>query len=339
MPSPDLVLLGNLLVDDLVFPEGQTRMGQPGGAMLYASLGCCLWGTRAGCVSLRGDDYPETALAQLANRGVLLDGVTPLHRPGVRTWLLYEGRMRRVVHRLGSPSHEAVSPGADHVPAAWRSARAFHLAPMPVAIQEQLVQALRAGPGAAQAEARSGALTEAHGEQRNGHAETPGGAQSAGGALISVDPHEPITETTLPRWRELLAHADAFFPSEDELRLDDAQTNPRAALRRLASGRLRFIAYKRGLKGGLLYDARENRFHEWTARTHGVVDPTGAGDAFAAGFLGAHLAGRSVTEALQRAVVGASFAIEAWGPAGLLEATAAGAEARLEDWFGREATT
>lgn len=301
---PSLVLLGNLLVDDLVFPDGGTRMGQPGGAMLYASLGCCLWGARAGCVSLRGEDYPETALAQLAGRGVLLDGVTPLHRPGVRTWLLYEGRVRRVVHRLGCPSHEEVSPGPEHVPAAWRAARAFHLAPMPIAIQEQLARNL-----------------------------------GASGAHISIDPHEPVTESTLSRWRELLAHADAFFPSEDELRLADAQTDPRAALQRLASGRLRFIAYKRGMKGGLLYDAQENRFHEWSARTHGVVDPTGAGDAFAAGFLCAILAGRPVAEALERGVVGASFAIEAWGPAGLLDATPAAAEARLEGWFGREMTT
>src|SRR6185436_20497384 len=57
--TPDLVLLGNLLVDDVVFPDGRTRMGQPGGAILYASLATALWGARAGCVSVRGDDYPK----------------------------------------------------------------------------------------------------------------------------------------------------------------------------------------------------------------------------------------------------------------------------------------
>ena len=34
----DLVIAGNLLVDDLVFQSGQTRMGEPGGAVLYAAL-------------------------------------------------------------------------------------------------------------------------------------------------------------------------------------------------------------------------------------------------------------------------------------------------------------
>ena len=42
--SPDLVVLGNLLVDDMVFPDGRTRKAEPGGATLYAALGASLWG-------------------------------------------------------------------------------------------------------------------------------------------------------------------------------------------------------------------------------------------------------------------------------------------------------
>lgn len=299
---PGLVLLGNLLVDDLVFPDGRTRMAQAGGAMLYASLATVLWGALPGCVSLRGDDYPQTALDDLRARGVALDGIVELGRPGLRTWLLYEGRVRRVVHRLNGPTHAEVSPAPEQVPAAWRGARAFHLAPMPIGIQEQLVRAL-----------------------------------GAGGAFVSVDPYEIVTEGTLPRWREVLAHADAFFPSEDELQLADAQTDPRTAMKRLVSGRLRFVLFKRGLKGGILYDAREDQFHEWSARTNGVIDPTGAGDSFAAGFLTAHLDGHAPADCLRRGVVGASFAIEAWGPEGLLAASPAGARARSTAWYGPEA--
>ena len=300
--TPDLVLLGNLLVDDVVFSDGRTRMGQPGGAIAYASLSAALWGARVGCVSLRGDDYPEAALEQLRARGISTSGIRALGRNGVRTWLLYEGRVRRVVHRLGSLSHEDVSPGPDDVPESWRDAAAFHLAPMPIALQERLARRL-----------------------------------GAGGAHLSIDPHELVTEQSLSRWREVLAHADAFFPSEDELRLDDAQTDPRRALKRLVIGRLRFVAFKRGLKGGLLYDALEDRFHEWGPRTHGVVDPTGAGDAFAAGFLVAHLRGLPVEDRLRHGVVTASFALEDWGPDGLLAATPPDAAARLREWFGQEA--
>lgn len=298
--SPDLVLLGNLLVDDLVFPDGHSRMAQAGGAILYGSLAAVLWGARVGGVSLRGDDYPVELLQQLETRGIDLTGVQPLGRPGVRTWLLYEGRVRRVIHRLGCPSHEEVSPTPHQMPVSFSGARAFHVAPMPIEVQQALLESF------------------------------------AHDAFVSVDPHLPVTEATLPRWREALSQADAFFPSEDELLFEQAQIDPMAALPRLVSGKLRFVVFKRGLKGGLLYDAREQRFHSWTARTNGVIDPTGAGDAFAMGFITAHLAGLPVEACVQRAIVTASFAIEAWGPKGLLGVTAPDAEARMRAWYRTE---
>jgi hypothetical protein len=61
MQTPSIVLLGNLLVDDVVFADGTTRMGQAGGALLYGELGATLWGARPGLVSVLGDDYPADA--------------------------------------------------------------------------------------------------------------------------------------------------------------------------------------------------------------------------------------------------------------------------------------
>ena len=64
------------------------------------------------------------------------------------------------------------------------------------------------------------------------------------------------------------------------------------------------------------------------------VDTTGAGDAFAVGFLCGLLRGEPPARALARAVVSASFAIEDWGAAALLRATPEAANERLRDWFG-----
>src|SRR6185369_7021940 len=101
-----------------------------------------------GVVTWRGADYPDWPLEALAARGVALDGVHPLGRPGVRTWLLYEGRRRRVVHHEGGATHLEVSPLPDRIPPAWRDARAFHIAPMPIEVQGALVEALALLPGA-----------------------------------------------------------------------------------------------------------------------------------------------------------------------------------------------
>ena len=140
--TPELVVLGNLLLDDMVFPDGRTRMAEPGGATLYAGLAASLWGLRAGVASVRGDDYPAWALSALAARGVDLAGVAALGGPGIRTWLLYEGARRQVVHRLDRPTHARVSPAPGGLPPAWRGAGAFHLAPMPFDVQRDLVAAL-----------------------------------------------------------------------------------------------------------------------------------------------------------------------------------------------------
>lgn len=307
---PSIVLLGNLLVDDVVFADGTTRMKQPGGALLYGALGATLWQARPGLVSVLGDDYPAQVLEKLQQLGADLTGVHPLGRPGVRTWLLYEGQVRRLIHRLGCPSHAEVSPGPELVPAEWTAARAFHLAPMPFEVQRALLVTLRAP-----------AFAEATAGKRH---PVP---------FVSIDPDRPVTEATLNDWREILADADAFFPGEDELLLEEALTDPHRALPRLVNGRLRFVVFKRGVKGGILYDAHDHRFYSWDARAGDVVDQTGAGDAFAVGLVLAQLEGLPVEACLRRAVVTASFAVGGWGPDALLAATRADAEVRLREWF------
>ena len=293
--TPDLVVLGNLLVDDMVFPDGRTRMGEPGGATLYAALGASLWGVPTGVASVRGDDYPAEVFDVLGKRGIDVSGVRPLGGPGIRTWLLYEGARRQVIHRLDRPSHADVSPAT--IPAAWRAARVFHLAPMPFARQRDLVEEL----------------------------------SRIDGAIVSLDPYRLLTSDSVADWRGVCARVDALFLSEDELEVGD-RDEPRPALRSLAGGRLRFVLFKRGARGGLLYDARDDRFWDWAPRAVKVVDPTGAGDAFAAGFLAGWLRGEAIPDALLRGVVTASFAVEDWGAAGILRATAPAAAARLSSW-------
>jgi sugar/nucleoside kinase (ribokinase family) len=192
------------------------------------------------------------------------------------------------------------SPAPGDVAGRYADARAFHLSPAPLVCQRPLLEAL-----------------------------TP-----RAGALLSLDPHDPVREDNLERWREALALLDVFFVSEEELQLAGVAGVPQAALARLAGGRLRYALLKRGAAGGLLYDARTRETRAWAARATQVVDPTGAGDAFAGGFLSGLLAGEDVPGALERGVVSASFALEAWGAAGLIAATPAQAQQRRAEWFG-----
>jgi sugar/nucleoside kinase (ribokinase family) len=299
--TPELVICGNLIIDDIVYPDGRARIGEAGGAVLYAALGARLWGPSVGVVAVRGFDYPHGALDALRDRGVALDGIREMAGPNLRTWLLYEEAGRRVIHQLGRPTHLEVSPTPDDVPEAWSAPKAYHLSPMPFEAQVRLVEALSPRRDSA----------------------------------LSLDPHERLREDNLPRWRPVLANLDAFFPSEDDLALEGCgpEDDPRAALKRLAGGRLRFIAFKRSRRGGMLYDARAGAYTEWPPVPRLTGEGTGAGDAFAGGFLAGMIAGRPVEDALDMAIVSASFALEDWGAAGLLAATHEQAMARLRDWL------
>jgi ribokinase len=303
--GPELVLLGNLLVDDIVLQDGRTWMGEPGGAILHAALAARLWGTRVGLVSVAGSDYPRATLDELVDRSIDLAGVRHLSCPGGRAWLLHEPGLRRVIHQLDCPTHAEVSPTLGDIPDGFAAARAFHLAPMPIARQHELAEGLAN--------------------------RTPVGAARA---FVSLDPYELMRDDNLGLWSALLAHIDAFFPSEDEVRL---QGDVEAAFRAAAGKRLRFVALKRGVRGGQLLDLRTGDALSWIARARRTVDVTGAGDAFVGGFLAGFLASGDARRGIEQGIVSASFAIEDWGARGLLAATCEQAAERRHEWFGAPA--
>lgn len=288
----DLLILGNLIVDDVVYADGSTRMRQAGGAVLYAALAARLFGARVGVVNRVGDDYPRDVLDELTARGVALT-LRPMNGPGLRIWLLDEGARRQVVHRLSGPSHEQATPTLDDIPEAWRAARAVHLAPAPLQRQRALLDGL-----------------------------------AGRGALLSLDPFALLRDDALPSWRALLGRVDALFVSRDELLLSKTGA---LALQREAVDRRATLVLKRGAEGGQLWHG--GAAHRWRARANQVVETTGAGDAFAAGFLTALVDREPITRCVARGVVAASFALEDVGPQGLLAATPAQADARLRAWY------
>lgn len=298
-PPADLVCAGNLIVDDIVLADGSTRMGHPGGAVIYAALGAALWGAKVAIVAPVGDDYPAETLRGLAGRGIDLGGLRPLNGPGLRSWLLYEPQARRIVPRLGTPDHAWASPtGVDL--RAYANARAFHISPAPLSCQLALLEAL-----------------------------------ANHDAWVSVDPFEPITEASLARWRPALALMHRLFVSAEELTLTDG--DPLTAVRRLHGGRLEHVLLKQGAQGGLYCTPQQAL--PWRAQPTQAVDPTGAGDAFAGGYLATLLAGADARTALASGAVSASFAVEAWGPAGLLGATLEVAQARRRELLAFEVAT
>ncbi|MDA0636050.1 PfkB family carbohydrate kinase [Nonomuraea sp. MCN248] len=122
---------------------------------------------------------------------------------------------------------------------------------------------------------------------------------TSAGISISVDPAStgPLAGFGVTRFLGETALAGMIFPNRDEaLLLTGADTPERAA--GMLSERYRTAVVKLGSQGGLVA-VRGQVVARARAVPAEVVDSTGAGDAFAAGYLAAALSGADATEALE----------------------------------------
>ncbi len=108
---------------------------------------------------------------------------------------------------------------------------------------------------------------------------------------------------------EVIKRVDVLLMSEEEIRQYTEQASIIAGVRHLLSMGLQYVIVKLGSYGALLFGADGTYFSAPSYPLEEVIDPTGAGDTFAAGFLG-YLAtvqpdaqGKYAVDDMKRAVV------------------------------------
>lgn len=135
--------------------------------------------------------------------------------------------------------------------------------------------------------------------------------------LIATDTVNLWINTERETLQRVIERSDLLFVNEVEARLLTGETNIRKAAQRILEWGPTIAVVKRGEYGALLF-TRERTFSTPALPLPHVVDPTGAGDTFAGGFLGYVAREGDVEEAtLRRAVVCgsvmASFQVEDFG--------------------------
>jgi sugar/nucleoside kinase (ribokinase family) len=284
---------GNVTIDDLVFADGATMWRVPGGNSIYAALGMALWGERPEVVAPIGPDYP---IAKLEDR-IELKRCRPISRT-LRNWGLYEeDGTRRFVFRSGMRKWEEFSPNAadlDEGPYAF-----CHLAPLPWELHLKLAVGLRARAA----------------------------------RLISVDLDDRrLGEVPVDDIVRFLALVDLFMPSRQDIAEIFPGRTPldaMKALREMAPD-TPVIVIKCGAAGAIAHERNAPDYLESPTAAESAVDETGAGDAFCGGALVGFSHHLALREALARAAVSASFAVEAVGSSGLAAASREEAEGRFQ---------
>lgn len=134
------------------------------------------------------------------------------------------------------------------------------------------------------------------------------------GLTVSLD---PSWDDALIRSPDLLARCngvDIFLPNASEARAIAACADLDVAGRRLARS-FALVVIKDGSAGARLYQGEETLTLP-AAPCQGVLDTTGAGDAFNAGFLAAWLAGRPSERALAEGIACGTLSVQSVGGAG-----------------------
>lgn len=110
--------------------------------------------------------------------------------------------------------------------------------------------------------------------------------QMPGARLKVLDTMELWIATERAQLTEVIKRVDILLMSEEEVRHYTNQASIVTGVRQLMAMGLQYVIVKQGSYGALLFGADGTYFSAPSYPLEEVVDPTGAGDAFAGGFLG-----------------------------------------------------
>jgi len=251
----ELVVIGHVSIDTIVFPDGR-RIEMPGGAAAAVATSASLAGAKVGLVTKVGEDFPRRWLEKLAQY-VDIRGVQILPGKTIHIWVIYkpDGSVESPVE-MGVAERMGETP----IPEEYLKAKIFHVAPIPPEEQLKVLERLE-------------------------------------GKKVSLD-FNPTYYDDYRRKpdlvRELVSRSYMVSPNEREAKLITGLDDVRKSAEELYSWGAELVVITRGENGVLIYDGD---FHEFPALpVEGEIDPTGAGDAFAGGFLAGLVKGKALEE-------------------------------------------
>lgn len=244
--------VGFILLDDIVFPDGRTKMAVLGGGSTHAAMGMRIWDHAVGLVASIGQDFPESLREDLAQT-FDLRGVQEKKIATTRSWQLYEDDGTRTeVFRTDINEMWAAVPHPEVLPLAFTNARGVHLycqAPNPL---ENWIQHLRCN----------------------------------GCDLLLW---EPLARYCLPENRQeiqqLMQRVDVVSLGLPEAQQLTELEKPMPIVMQLIADGANAVALRMGAQGSLVAGARGEIYTIPPFPVKTIADVTGAGNAYCGGFI------------------------------------------------------
>jgi sugar/nucleoside kinase (ribokinase family) len=246
-PNHKLVVVGSVAVDWVITPAAERQESVGGAAVFFAMAAAPM--TRSSLVGIIGHDFPASAIADLEAAGVDLEG---LERSDGLTFR-WKGRYHENMnHRDTLETHLNVFQDfSPKLPQSYRECDYLFLANIQPSLQLDVLEQMSKRP-----------------------------------RLVGLDTMNLWIDIASDKLHEVLARVDVLAINQEEALQLTAETNlvrAAAKIRKLGPSTL---IIKRGEHGALCFGPEGDLFAAPALPLDEVIDPTGAGDSFAGGFMG-----------------------------------------------------
>jgi sugar/nucleoside kinase (ribokinase family) len=275
--SPHLLVVGSVAIDWIITPHAE-REESVGGSATYFAMSASYF-SKVRLVGVVGGDFPGATVADLRARGVDLSGLE----------IVSDGKTFRWKGRYHDNMNDRTTLATDlnvfehfvpKLPQDYRGSEYLFLANIQPGLQEQVF------------------------------------TQMQRPRLVGLDTMNLWISIANPELRSVLRHVDVLTLNDEEARQLTGEHNLVKAARGVQKLGPKNVVVKRGENGALLFDHAGDVFSAPALPLEEVIDPTGAGDCFAGGFMG-YLArpgveptGASLRTAMIYGSVMASFCVE-----------------------------
>jgi len=295
-----------LIIDDIVFPDGNTEMALLGGGGPQTLFGYQLSATRLrehppkiGLFGGVGADLPAKVSQWFVEMDIDITGLYETPHPTPRAWQILEedGRRTQVWRSEASDTlYGMLRPDLSLLPADYIPAHAYHVGVNPTNYNLQYLKDVK--------------------QLARGARGADDSDQTSRVGLLSIEPFVHAEEKLTPEeLSNLCSVADVFTPNEYEAFSLVGPGTPLEVIDKIVeAGAQGLVVLRRGPEGSVAHDEATGETWQVPAVPESrVVDPTGCGNSYNGGFLGAWAGGASLVDAACWGAVAASFMLEVRG--------------------------
>ncbi len=246
-----LLIVGTVAFDAIETPFGKTDKIL-GGAATFIGLAAAQFSLESAIVSIVGDDFPQSYLDLLKNKGIDISGIEIVKNGKTFFW---KGKYHNDLNSRDTliTDLNVLADFDPKVPANFKDADVLMLGNLHPSVQLSVIQQMEEKP-----------------------------------KLIALDTMNFWMNNTLAELKEVIRHTDVITINDEEARQLTNEYSLVKAAQKIQSMGPKYVVIKKGEHGALLFHD-DDVFFAPALPLEEIFDPTGAGDTFAGGFVG-HIA-------------------------------------------------